>query len=96
MAKEQNFPLIFASAYAQEAGTALSEASAGGLIATSRILRSALDVWLAQHRWLRQQGFSALDATKFLLENKTAQPMPAPMPPFAPPPMNGAPHVRTG
>jgi hypothetical protein len=60
MAKEQNYPLIFASAYSQETGTALSEASASGLIATSRILRSALDLWLSQHRWLRAQGFSPL------------------------------------
>ena len=91
MPKEQNFPLIFASAYSQDAGTALSEASASGLIATSRILRSALDLWLAQHDWLRKQGFSALDATKYLLEAKPAQSQaPQPFPsPFAQPPMNG-------
>jgi hypothetical protein len=95
--KEQNYPLIFASAYSQETGTALSEASAGGLIATSRILRSALDLWLAQHHWLTKQGFSPLDATKYLLENKPTQPQPqsanAFPSPFAPP-MNGQPHVR--
>jgi hypothetical protein len=86
MAKEQNFPLIFASAYAQETGAALNEASANGIITTSRILRSALDLWLAQHRWLTQQGFSSLDATKYLLEAKPAQPQTRP--PFpAPPPM---------
>jgi len=95
--KEQNFPLIFASAYSNETGAALSEASAGGLIATSRILRSALDLWLAQHAWLTKQGFSQLDATKYLLEAKPAQAQPAPPPfpsPFA---ANGAPsHVRSG
>jgi hypothetical protein len=96
MPKEQNYPLIFASAYSQATGTALSEASAGGLIATSRILRSALDLWLAQHRWLTKQGFSALDATKYLLENKPAQSQAQPQPfpsPFQAP-INGQPHVR--
>jgi hypothetical protein len=88
--KEQLYPLIFASAYSQATGTALNEASAGGLIATSRILRSALDLWLAQHAWLTKQGFSQLDATKYLLENKPAQPQGAPS--FPSPfqaPMNG-------
>ena len=63
----------------------------------SRIVRSALDLWLAQHRWLMQQGFSPLDATKYLLEAKAAQPQAAPQPfpsPFQAPNMNGAPHVR--
>jgi hypothetical protein len=97
--KEQNFPLIFASAYSQEAGTALNEASASGLIATSRILRSALDLWLAQHRWLTQQGFSPLDATKYLLENKPApqqaQAAPQPFPsPFQAPMNNGGPRAN--
>jgi hypothetical protein len=96
VAKEQNFPLIFASAYSQQTGTALNEASASGIIATSRILRSALDLWLAQHRWLMQQGFSPLDATKYLLEAKSAQLQPQatvlssfPSPFVQQPPMNG-------
>jgi hypothetical protein len=95
--KAQNFPLLFASAYSQEAGTALNEASASGLIATSRILRSALDLWLAQHQWLTKQGFSNLDATKYLLEAKSAQPQPQPFPsPFAQqPPMNGGQRANT-
>ena len=91
MAKEQNYPLIFASAYSQQAGTALSEASANGLVPTSRILRSALALWQAHHRMLVQQGFTPLNATDYLLkqtEAKQAQPQapphPAPMQsPFA-------------
>ena len=89
MAKEQNYPLIFASAFSQEAGTALNEASGSGLIPMSRILRSAVDLWRANHRWLMQQGFSALEATRYLL-NQTegkAQPPAQPQPPsFVPPP----------
>src|SRR5215831_3692566 len=82
MPKEQNFPLIFASAYSQEAGTALNEASGSGLIPMSRILRSSVDLWRANHRWLMQQGFSALEATRYLL-NQTegkAQPSAPPQP----------------
>ena len=97
MAKEQNFPLIFASSYSNETGVALNEASASGLIATSRILRSALDLWLAQHAWLRKQGFSALDATKYLLEAKPAQAQtqaPSGFPSPFQASMNGAPHAN--
>ena len=103
MAKEQNYPLIFASAYSQDAGTALSEASANGLVPTSRILRSALALWQAHHRTLVQQGYPPLHATKYLLDQTEAKqpqsmPQPAPMQsPFAQQPsVNGAPHVRTG
>jgi hypothetical protein len=92
MAKEQNYPLIFASAYSQDAGTALSEASAN-LIPTSRILRSALALWQAHHRALVQQGYPPLHATKYLLDQTEAkQPSAPPQPqsPFAQaPPMNG-------
>jgi len=99
MAKAQLYPLIFASAYSQDAGTALSEASANGLIPTSRILRSALALWQAHHRWLVSQGHSPLNATDFLLKQTEGRqppaqpsfaPGPAPMQsPFAPTPMNG-------
>ena len=95
MPKEQKYPLIFASAFSQEAGAALNVASADGLIQMSRILRSAVDLWRAHHQHLMLQGHGALDATNFLLrqtEAKHAQtqvpPQPAPSP-FAPPPMNG-------
>jgi hypothetical protein len=104
LAKEQNFPLIFASAYSQDAGTALSEASAN-LIPTSRILRSALALWQAHHRTLVQQGYPPLHATKYLLdqtEAKQAQPPAPPQPaamqsPFAQaPPINGGPRANAG
>jgi hypothetical protein len=104
LAKEQNYPLVFASAYSQDAGNALNEASANGLVPTSRILRSALDLWRWHHRALVQQGFAPLNATDYLLkqtEGKHAPaqpPQPAPMQPmqspFAPQPMNGKPHAN--
>jgi hypothetical protein len=80
MAKEQNYPLIFASAYSQDAGTALSEASANGLVPTSRILRSALALWQAHHRALVQQGFGPLNATDYLLKQTEARPGQSPAP----------------
>jgi hypothetical protein len=87
MAKEQNYPLIFASAYSQQAGTALSEASANGLVSTSRILRSALALWQAHHRALVQQGFTPLNATDYLLKQSEAKHVPPqPQPSFAPQP----------
>jgi hypothetical protein len=94
MAKEQNYPLIFASAYSQDAGTALSEASAN-LIPTSRILRSALALWQAHHRALVQQGYPPLHATKYLLDQTEAKqspapPQPAPSPFAEQPPMRAA------
>jgi hypothetical protein len=86
MAKAQLYPLIFASAYSQDAGTALSEASANGLVPTSRILRSALALWQAHHRWLVSQGHSPLNATDFLLKQTESRQPPQPQPAFAPPP----------
>jgi len=87
MAKAQLYPLIFASAYSQDAGTALSEASANGLIPTSRILRSALALWQAHHRMLVQQGFTPLNATDYLLKQTEAKHAPPqPQPAFAPQP----------
>jgi hypothetical protein len=95
MAKAQLYPLIFASAYSQDAGTALSEASANGLIPTSRILRSALALWQAHHRALVQQGYPPLHATKYLLDQTEAKqpsapPQPAPSPFAEQPPMRAA------
>jgi hypothetical protein len=89
MAKAQSYPLIFASAYSQDAGTALSEASANGLIPTSRILRSALALWQAHHRWLVSQGHSPLNATDHLLRQTEGRQPVQPQSPFAQPPMNG-------
>jgi hypothetical protein len=95
--EQQGYPFIVSGTVSPEANTALNEASGSGIIAMSRIVRSALDLWLAQHRWLMQQGFSPLDATKYLLEAKAAQSQAAPPQfpsPFQAPNMNGAPHVR--
>jgi hypothetical protein len=106
MAKEQKYPLIFASAFSQEAGTALNEASGGGIVQMSRILRSAVDLWRANHRWLMQQGYPPLEATRRLLDQtekpapvQAHQPQPTFVPqpmqsPFAPMPMNGTANVR--
>ena len=94
--EQQGYPFIVSGTVSPEANTGLNEASASGMIATSRIVRSAVNSWLAQHRWLMQQGFSALDATKYLLEAKPAQPQPQAPSGFPSPfqaPMNGAPHV---
>jgi hypothetical protein len=102
MAKEQNYPLIFASAYSQEAGDGFSVAGGDGIIRTSEMLRSAGDMWLAQHRWLMAQGYPPLEATRHLIDQtkKLAQPQaqaqpvppPFPSPPFAQQPaVNGAP-----
>jgi len=84
--EQQGYPFIVSGTVSSEANTALNEASASGIIAMSRIVRSALDLWLAQHRWLMQQGFSPLDATKYLLEAKSAQPQPPVAPPSFPSP----------
>jgi hypothetical protein len=103
-AKEQ-YPFILSGAFSQEAGAAFSEASANGLISTSRILRSAGSLWLAHHRALVQQGFSPLNATDYLLKQTEAKQPPAqPQPSFVPPmpspiapsqPMNnGKPHAH--
>jgi hypothetical protein len=87
MPKEIKYPLIFASAFSQEQGAALNEASASGLVQMSRILRSAVDLWRAHHAWLRSQGYSALTATEYLLkQTEVKQGQAQPPPSFAPPP----------
>lgn len=100
MPKQQTYPFVFASAFSQEASTALNEASGSGIVPMSRLLRSAVDLWCANHRWLREQGYSSLEATRRLLDQTekptTAQPQAQPQPfpsPFQAP-MNGQPHVR--
>jgi hypothetical protein len=86
--KQQTYPFVFASAFSQEASTALNEASGGGIVPMSRILRSAVDLWRANHRWLVQQGYSSLEATRRLLDQteKPAQAQSQPQPAFAPQP----------
>ena len=97
MASEQSYPFIFSGAVSQETGAALGVARANR-IKISDIVRSALDMWLANHRWLMGQGYDALHATDYLLkqtETKQAQPQPS-APPFPSPfqaPVNGQPHV---
>jgi len=102
--QKQNYPLVFASAYPPEVGDGFSVAACD-IIQLSRLLRSCAALWLANHQALMRQGYSPLDATRYLLaqtENRQppAQPQPnfapppSPMPsplPFAPPPINGAP-----
>jgi hypothetical protein len=99
----RTYPFVFASAFSAEASTALNEASGSGIVPMSRILRSAVDLWRANHRWLMQQGYSSLEATRRLLDqtDKPAQAQPQAQPsgqpfppPFAEPQMNGGPHAR--
>jgi hypothetical protein len=85
--KQQTYPFVFASAFSAEASTALNEASGSGIVPMSRILRSAVDLWRANHRWLMQQGYSSLEATRRLLDQteKPAQAQPQPQAPFPSP-----------
>jgi hypothetical protein len=96
-------PFVFTVQFSPEAGTGLGAARGRAKrIHISDIVRSAVDLWLANHRWMMQQGYSALDATDYLIahtEAKQAQPpappQPAPMPsPFAQMPMNGTANGR--
>ena len=99
MAKEQkqNYPFVFASAYSSEVGDGFAVAACD-IIPLSRLLRSCAALWLANHQALMRQGYSPLDATRYLLaqtENKAQQqqfPSPPPMSPFA---ANGAPRAHT-
>jgi hypothetical protein len=78
--KPVEFPLIFSSAFSEQAGAALNEA-ASGAFSLSRIIRSACDVWLGHHRALVAQGFSPLNATDYLLKQTEAKPAQQPAPP---------------
>jgi hypothetical protein len=107
VAKPVEFPLIFSSAFSEQAGAELNAAAAGAF-SLSRIIRSGCELWRAHHRALVAQGFSPLHATKYLLdqtETKQAQPPAQPQPqpsfapqpapsPFAQAPMNGKPHAN--
>jgi hypothetical protein len=82
--QKQRYPLVFASAYPPEVGDGFSVAACD-IIPLSRLLRSCAALWLANHQALMRQGYSPLDATRYLLaqtEGKQAQP-PA-QPNFAP------------
>jgi hypothetical protein len=101
-------PFIHSGTFSRDEDAALSEAN-GSVIRMSWIIRSAGQLWLAHHRYLMQQGYGALDATRYLIEqtkNKSqpqqtqppsfVPPQPAPMPsPFqAQPPMKVAANGR--
>jgi hypothetical protein len=101
VAKEQ-FPFLHTSAYSRGADADFNEASAGGMIPTSLVLRVFTDIGRVQFRQLRQQGYpatAALDYLRKLAEaqlaqlqaqpQSQAQPFPSP---FAQP-INGQPHV---
>ena len=103
MAKEQ-FPFLHTSAYSREADADFNDASAGGMIPTSFVLRVFTDIGRVQFRQLRQQGYpatAALDYLRKLAEAQLAQlqAQPQPMPPQFPSPfqapINGAPHANT-
>jgi hypothetical protein len=85
MAKPIEFPLIFSSAFSEQAGKQLNEATSGAY-SLSRIIRSACDIWLGHHRTLVAQGFDPLRATKNLLDSTEKPAQPAPQPSFAPQP----------
>src|SRR5262249_59048486 len=94
VAKEQ-FPFLHTSAYSREADSDFNEASAGGMIPTSLVLRVFTDIGRVQFRQLRQQGYpatAALDYLRKLAEAQLAQlqAQPQPMPsPFGQPFANG-------
>jgi hypothetical protein len=102
---KENFPFLHTSAYSRQADADFNEASAGGMIPTSLVLRVFTDIGRVQFRQLRQQGYpatAALDYLRKLADAQLAQlaqpqPMPQPMPsPFAPsqPMNNGKPHAH--
>jgi hypothetical protein len=88
-------PFVFTVQFSPEAGTALGVARGRAKrIHISDIVRSAVDLWLANHRWMMQQGYSALDATDYLIahgEAEQAQPQPMPQPAPMPSPFGQAP-----
>ena len=108
MAKEQNFPFLHASAYSREADADFNEASAGGMIPISLVLRCFSDIGRVQFRQLRQQGYPATAALEYLRKLAEAQlaqlqvqqqPIPQPMPqpmqsPFVQAPMKVAANGR--
>ena len=105
MANERGYPFILSGTFSQEANDGFNVAGGDGTVITSKMLRSAGDLWLWYHRSFMQQGYPAVEATRHLIEQTKklaqvqAQPQPqaAPQPfpsPFAQPPMNGTANVR--
>ena len=101
---KENFPFLHTSAYSREADADFNEASAGGMIPISLVLRCFTDIGRVQFRHLRQQGYPATAALEYLrklaetqLAQLQAQPQPLPQPmqsPFAQEPMKVAANGR--
>jgi hypothetical protein len=105
VAREQGYPFILSGTFSREANDGFNVAGGEGTVITSKMLRSAGDLWLWYHRSFMQQGYPPVEATRHLIEQtkKLAQPQPQPqaapfptpsMSPFAQPPMNGAPRAN--